>query len=81
MIHIELKWKKIEKFIKSREKKFMREDILIEEEKQQIKTNSIHNYNSLCQKLKLEEDQSCVNDYDFDEREMSEISFENEVDC
>lgn len=38
-------------------------------------------YKSLCQKLKSEENQSCVNVSDFDESEMSEISVKNEVDC
>lgn len=35
----------------------------------------------MCQKLKSEENQSCVNVSDLDESEMSEIFFEFELDC
>lgn len=40
--------------------------ILIKEDKQQIKINSMENYNSLCRELKFEENQYCMNDSDFD---------------
>lgn len=72
---------KLEELLKSKENKIMMNDVLTKEYKQQMKNNSIEKYNSLCQKLNLEENYSCVNDSRIDENEMCEISDEDEIDC
>lgn len=57
----------------------MLNNILTGEDKLQIKQNVIEKYNTLCQKLKSDEDQSFEKNYDFDESENSEISIEDEL--
>lgn len=71
---------KIDEFLNPKENKMVINNILIEEDKQQIKQNSIEKYNSLCQKLKSKEKHNNMSDSNFDESDMSEISVEDKID-
>lgn len=72
---------KIEAYIQSKDHKSMLKQILDENDKENIKSDAIQQFHSVCTKLSSKKSFDTENVSKFDESNMSEISVEDEMDC